>query len=103
MSATAEAEVEEPAARAQEPAYSAAFDFLSRTPVRIALVSLCLLIPCFWQKHIEVVDLPSHLYNAWLSILIGESRAPGLKIVFQSSNVLFDAMLSGLMRAVGPW
>jgi hypothetical protein len=103
MSATAEAEVEEPAAPAQEPAHSAARDFLSRTPVRIALVSLLLLIPCFWQKHIEAVDLPSHLYNAWLAILIGEGKAPGLKIVFQSSNVLFDVILSSLMRAVGPW
>src|SRR5712692_6111750 len=103
MNATAEAEVEQPAARAPEPAHSDARDFLARTPVHIGLVSLLLLIPCFWQKHIEAVDLPSHLYNAWLAILIGEGKAPGLKIVFQSSNVLFDLMLNGLMRAVGPW
>ncbi len=77
--------------------------FLTHTPVRVGLISLLLLVPCFWQKHIEAVDLPSHLYNAWLAILIGEGKAPGLKIVFQSSNVLFDVMLSGLMRAVGPW
>lgn len=103
MSATVEAETEQPPVRAQEPALRPARDFLARTPVRIGLVSLLLLIPCFWQKHIEAVDLPSHLYNAWLAILIGEGKAPGLKIVFQSSNVLFDVMVSGLMRAVGPW
>ena len=103
MSATVEAEAEQPAARAQEPAHRPARDFLARTPVRIGLVSFLVLIPCFWQKHIQAVDLPSHLYNAWLAILIGEGRAPGLKIVFQSSNVLFDVMLSGLMRVVGPW
>jgi len=103
MSAAVEAEAEQPAACAQEPAHRPARDFLARTPVRVGLVSPLLLIPCFWQKHIEAVDLPSHLYNAWLAILIGEGKAPGLKIVFQSSNVLFDVMLSGLMRVVGPW
>jgi len=103
MSAAVEAEAEQPAACAQEPAHRPARDFLARTPVRIGLISLLLLIPCFWQRHIEAVDLPSHLYNAWLAILIGEGKAPGLKIVFQSSNVLFDVMLSGLMRVVGPW
>jgi len=96
-------EVERPAAHAQEPVSGATRDSLASTPVRVALVSLLVLIPCFWQKHIEAVDLPSHLYNAWLAILIGESKATGLKIVFQSSNVLFDVMLSSLMRAVGPW
>jgi hypothetical protein len=102
MSATVEAEAEQPAG-AQEPAHGGVSDFLARTPVRVGLVSLLVLVPCFWQKHIEAVDLPSHLYNAWLAILIGEGKAPGLRIVFQSSNVLFDVMLSGLMRAVGPW
>jgi hypothetical protein len=103
MSATAEAEVDEPAARAHQPPHSAARDFLSRTPVRVALVSSPAHTASFCRKHIEAVDLPSHLYNAWLAILIGEGKAPGLKIVSQSSNVLFDVMLSGLIRAVGPW
>src|SRR4051812_36876130 len=30
------------------------------------VLSLCVLIPCFWQPHIQATDLPSHLYNAWL-------------------------------------
>jgi len=77
--------------------------FLARTPVRAGLVSLLLLVPCFWQRHIQAVDLSSHLYNAWLSILIGEGKAPGLAIVPQRTNVLFDLMLAGLTRIVGPW
>jgi len=79
MSATVEAEAEQPAACAQEAAHRRAHDFLARTPVRMGLVSLLLLIPCFWQRHIEAVDLPSHLYNAWLAILIGEGKAPASK------------------------
>ncbi len=101
MSAALKAEAEQPVASAPPPHSSG--DDLLRTSVRIGLISAVVLIPCFWQKHIEAVDLPSHLYNAWLSILIGEGKAPGLKVSFQSSNVLFDLMLSGLMRAVGPW
>jgi hypothetical protein len=61
------------------------------------------LVPCFWQAHIQAVDLSSHLYNAWLSILIGEGKAPGLAIVSQRTNVLFDLVLAGLMRVAGPW
>lgn len=78
-------------------------DFLARTPVRAAIVSVLLLVPCFWQTHIQAIDLSSHLYNAWLSILIGQGKAPGLAIVAQRTNVLFDLMLAALMRAAGPW
>jgi hypothetical protein len=35
-------------------------------------------------------DLSSHLYNAWLAELIGQGRAPGLVIVEQHTNVLFE-------------
>jgi len=72
-------------------------------PVRITTISALVLLPCFWHRHIQAGDLSSHLYNAWLSILIGEGKAPGLAIVPQSTNVLFDWILSGLMRVVGPW
>jgi hypothetical protein len=77
--------------------------FIQRTPVRVGLISVLVLAPCFWQAHIQAVDLSSHLYNAWLSILIGEGKAPGLAIVAQRSNVLFDLLLTSLMRATGPW
>ena len=63
--------------------------------------SLILVLPCLWQSRIQAGDLSSHLYNAWLAQLIGEGRAPGLSIVPQSSNVLFDLLLSTLFRLCG--
>jgi len=64
-------------------------------------LSLALLAPCFWQPRIEAGDLSSHVYNAWLAQLIERGQAPGLALVRQTNNVLFDLMLSGLMRGVG--
>ena len=64
-------------------------------------LSLILLVPCFWQPRIQAGDLSSHLYNAWLAQLIDRGQAPGLTLVRQSNNILFDLMLSGLMRAWG--
>jgi hypothetical protein len=60
-----------------------------------------LLVPCFWQVRIQAGDLSSHLYNAWLAQLIEHGQAPGLTLARQSNNVLFDLMLSALMRAWG--
>ncbi len=76
---------------------------LARTSVRVAILSVLVVTPCFWQLRIQAGDLSSHLYNAWLSILIGEGKAPGLWIAPQWTNVLFDLILSGLMRVMGPW
>lgn len=59
-----------------------------------AAASLVLLIPCFWQSRIQAGDLSSHLYNAWLAELICHGRAPGLTLAHQTTNVLFDRMLS---------
>lgn len=85
------------------PTPPAKWPFFSRTPVRVALISVLVLAPCFWQSRIQAGDLSSHLYNAWLAILIGEGKAPGLHIATQRTNVLFDLMLEGLMRVAGPW
>jgi len=85
------------------PAPAAASQFFSRPAVRVAIISALVVTPCFWQSRIQAGDLSSHLYNAWLSILIPEGKAPGLRIVPQSTNVLFDVILSSLMRVVGPW
>lgn len=76
---------------------------LARTSVRAAIISALVVTPCFWQSRIQAGDFSSHLYNAWLAILIGEGKAPGLKIVPQWTNILFDLVLSGLMRLAGPW
>src|SRR3954451_9956860 len=66
-----------------------------------ALGSVLLLVPCFWHSRLQLGDLESHIYNAWLAQLIESGRAAGLAIVPQKTNVLFDWMLSVLFRAFG--
>ena len=63
--------------------------------------SVVALIPCFWQSRIQGGDLASHVYNAWLAQMIQQGKAPGLAIVPQSTNVLFDLILSALFNAFG--
>src|ERR1051325_8634824 len=65
-------------------------------PSRYAIASGVLLIPCFWQSRIQAGDLGSHVYNAWLARLIQAGKAPGLTIVRQTNNVLFDLLLKQL-------
>src|SRR5258707_11585944 len=69
--------------------------------LKYALISLLLLAPCFWQSRLQAGDLSSHIYNAWLAQLIETGRAPGLSIVFQTTNVLFDIILSALFKSFG--
>ncbi len=64
--------------------------------------SLALLIPCYWQPRIQAGDLSSHIYNAWLAQLIESGRASGLLIVRQTTNILFDLLLSGFFQLFGP-
>ncbi len=72
-----------------------------RKLVYVAL-SVALVAPCFWQPRLQAGDLSSHIYNAWLAQLIESGRAEGLQVVRQTTNVLFDLILSGLFRLVGP-
>jgi hypothetical protein len=65
------------------------------------LLSVVLILPCFWQSRIQSIDLSSHIYNAWLATLINRNEAPGLWISHQSNNVLFDYMLTWLLSRVG--
>ena len=65
------------------------------------LVSLLLLLPCFWQSRIQSIDLSSHIYNTWLASLIAQNEAPGLWVAHQSNNVLFDLMLAWLFPHCG--
>ena len=65
------------------------------------LVSLLLLMPCVWHRHIQAGDVASHLYNAWLAQLVGEGKAPGVYLVWQYKNVLFDLMLLHLGKMFG--
>ena len=66
------------------------------------LLSALLLVPCYWQPRIQAGDLSSHIYNAWLAQLVERGQAPGLTLARQSNNILFDLMLSRLMRSFGP-
>jgi hypothetical protein len=68
---------------------------------RYLAASLLLLAPCYWQPRLQAGDLSSHIYNAWLVQLIENGRTTGLAVAHQSTNVLFDLVLSGLYRALG--
>ncbi|MBL8214105.1 MAG: hypothetical protein JNK87_25515 [Bryobacterales bacterium] len=68
---------------------------------RIA-ISLLLLLPVYWHPRIQAGDLGSHTYNAWLAQLVEQGKAPGLEIVPQRTNVLFDLALAWLFPRVGP-
>lgn len=64
--------------------------------------SALLVLPVLLPRHVPAMDLPSHLYNTWLVLLVRQGRAPGLELAPQWSNVLFDWWLEGLWRLGGP-
>jgi hypothetical protein len=74
---------------------------VNRRPLAYLLSSIAILIPCFWHGRIQAGDLGSHIYNAWLAQLVEAGRAPGLAIVPQTTNVLFDYLLKFLLDAFG--
>jgi hypothetical protein len=80
---------------------ASAAPFLRQYWLRILGISACVLVPCFWHPNIEAGDLSSHTYNAWLAQLIESGRAPGLWLARQSTNVLFDLLLSHLGNLLG--
>jgi hypothetical protein len=63
---------------------------------------IVLLIPCFWQPHIEAGALASHLYNAWLAEQVQQGALPGLTLAHPVTNVLADWCLQALSNALGP-
>jgi hypothetical protein len=69
--------------------------------IRIVLLSILFLVPCFWQSRIQAGDLSSHIYNVWLASLTSQGKVHGLWIAPQSTNVLFDLELEWLTRHVG--
>jgi hypothetical protein len=74
---------------------------LGRSRWLYVLVSLLLLLPCYWQPRVQAGDLSSHIYNSWLAQLIESGHMQGLVIVGQSTNILFDLMLAGLFKLLG--
>jgi hypothetical protein len=75
---------------------------ISRGRLWYLVTSLALLIPCYWQPRVQAGDLSSHIYNAWLAQLIESGRVDGLMIVRQTTNILFDLLLSGMFQVFGP-
>src|SRR5260370_40906791 len=64
-------------------------------------VTAALLVPCFWQEHIQAGDLSSHLYNAWLAGEIKRGAIDGLAVVPVRTNVLSDWALEAVLRSAG--
>jgi hypothetical protein len=72
--------------------------FLRDHAVAVVLLSILLLIPCFWHRRIQAGDLGSHIYNAWLAQLAEGQQISGVIVVRQWSNVLFDLMVDSASR-----
>ena len=82
-------------------AFPASARFIADHWIRILVISALILIPCVWHRHIEAGDLGIHVYNAWLAQLIEHGQAPGLRLAYPSTNILFDSLLSGLAKIFG--
>ncbi len=65
-------------------------------------IAVAILIPCFWQDHIEAGDLASHLYNAWLVGQIQRTGIAGLTVAHPLTNVLSDGIMAVLIGPLGP-
>jgi hypothetical protein len=75
--------------------------FLRTNILLMSAISAVVIIPCFWHRHIEAGDLPSHTFNAWLATLIQQGRAPGLYLHAQWYNILFDLLLLYSVKLFG--
>jgi hypothetical protein len=74
-------------------ALKSAFQFVRENVIVVLLLSILLLIPCFWHTHIQAGDLGSHIYNAWLAQLVERKEISGVVVVHQWDNVLFDLIV----------
>ena len=68
---------------------------------RTLLLSLLVIVPCFWHPIVSGVDLQSHLYNAWLWDLIRSGQIHGLHIRGQATNLLFDILAAKFLPLIG--
>lgn len=75
--------------------------FCRANPAAVLALSLLILIPCFWHRHIEAGDLASHTYNAWLAQLVSHHQAPGLYVVTRWDNVFYDLAAFHLGNILG--
>jgi hypothetical protein len=74
---------------------------MSRGRTVYVLVSLLLLAPCQWQPRLDGGELPGQMCNSWLARSVESGRAQGLEAVHQTTNLLFDFVLGGLMKVLG--
>lgn len=77
------------------------WQFVRQKKWSILALSIAMIVPCFWHRRIEAGDLASHVYNAWMAQLIEKGQAPGLYLVRQWNNVLFDWTLLHAAIVVG--
>jgi hypothetical protein len=68
---------------------------------KVGLASVLLIVPCFWHEYLVCVDLGSHTYAAWMAKLATAGKAPGIYVVFQKTNILFDWLLSAMCAYFG--
>src|SRR3984893_5222374 len=80
---------------------SRALRFVRTHILLISAISAAVIIPCFWHRHIEAGDLPSHTFNAWLATLVEQGRAPGLYLAPRWYNILFDLLLLYSVKLFG--
>lgn len=73
-----------------------------KATLQCAGASVLLLLPILLPRHVPAVDLPSHLYNTWLVLMVKQGQPLGLVISHQWSNILFDWWLEGLWLLAGP-
>lgn len=67
----------------------------------VVAVSLAMIVPCVWHRHIEAGDLGSHVYNAWLVQLIEKGQGPGMYIERPWNNVLVDWLMLHCANLLG--
>src|SRR5688572_30402457 len=67
----------------------------------VLAISLLLVVPCFWQPHIQAGDLSSHLYNAWLASEVQRGAIDGFEIVPIWTNVLTDWIMTAAVPVIG--
>jgi hypothetical protein len=84
-----------------EPEWKRKLAAIGQSPAAYIIASILLLIPCYWQPRLQAGDLSSHIYNSWLAQLIETGKVQGLVMVHQTTNILFDLILSGLFRLFG--
>lgn len=75
--------------------------FVRANASAVILLSILLIIPCFWHQRIQAGDLGSHMYNAWLAQLVERHQISGVTVVRQWTNVLFDVLVLQTANAFG--